>query len=44
MAAIEPQRVLHGCADERLGVDVKSQRADTPMLVSSAMCESALSP
>ena len=33
-----------GCADERLGVDVKSQRADTPMLVSSAMCESALSP
>ncbi|MDU6489355.1 MAG: hypothetical protein E6531_06785, partial [Bradyrhizobium sp.] len=24
--------------------DVKSQRADTPMLVSSAMCESALSP
>jgi hypothetical protein len=34
MAAFVPQRVF-GCADERHGSDVKSQRPDTPMLVSS---------
>ncbi len=40
MAAMEPQRVLSGCADERLGADVKSQRPDTPKLVSTAQCAS----
>ncbi len=33
MAAMEPQRVF-GYADERLGADAKSQRPDTPKLVS----------
>ena len=36
MAATVPQRVF-GYADERQLADVKSQRPDTPMLVSRAM-------
>ncbi len=36
MAAFVPQRVF-GRADERHGVDVKSQGPDTPMLVSALM-------
>jgi len=42
MAAEVPQRG-ETCADERQLADVKSQRPDTPMLVSCAMRESALS-
>ncbi|WP_315778032.1 hypothetical protein [Bradyrhizobium sp. SZCCHNR1053] len=34
MAATKPQRIF-GCADERQLADVKSQRPDTPMLVST---------
>ncbi len=34
VAAMEPQRVLMDARTKRLGADVKSQRADTPMLVS----------
>jgi len=36
-----PQHAF-GCADERCFADVKSQRPDTPMLVSRARRESAL--
>jgi len=36
MAAMVPQRVF-GYADERQLADVKSQRPDTPMLVSALM-------
>ncbi|WP_315771848.1 MULTISPECIES: hypothetical protein [unclassified Bradyrhizobium] len=40
MAATKPQRIF-GCADERQLADVKSQRPDTPMLVSSMTRASA---
>ncbi|WP_035648589.1 hypothetical protein [Bradyrhizobium sp. ORS 285] len=40
MAAIEPQRVLTDAPTNGLAADVKSQRPDTPMLVSPAQCAS----
>jgi len=35
MAAMEPQRVLRDAPTNGFVADVKSQRADTPMLVST---------